>query len=360
MIALIERPGFASIRVNCVTRAVHLDLVPDLTTEAFLRSFKRFAGRRGVPAKLVSDNGKTFKAAARLIRLIVGHKDVQRYLSGLGVKWIFNLPKAPWWGGLFERLIGSTKRCLRKVIGQSRLTYDELSTSLTEVEAVLNSRPLSCVTSDDMDEPLTPSHLLTGRRILSLPDHLTHGDVEEGESFESGQRLLTRRAQYVNTTINSFWKHWRREYLLELREAHRYHRGRTDPVPVAVDDVVIIHDKDQPRGFWKLGRVLVGRDGAARGATIQVAGHGRQATALNRPIQLLYPLEVSAGLAAPSAPAETGEAEPELSRNSQSNTDVSKQQELVDKPDMTIPPRSKRAAARNARDRLLAQALSEN
>ena len=70
----------------CVTRAVHLDLVPDLSTEAFLRSFKRFAARRGVPAIMVSDNGKTFKAAAHLIWSIVSHKDVQHYLSGLGVK----------------------------------------------------------------------------------------------------------------------------------------------------------------------------------------------------------------------------------------------------------------------------------
>ena len=62
--------------------------------------------------KLVSDNGKTFKAAANLIQSIVGHENVQHYLSSLGVRWVFNLHKAPWWGGIFERLIQSTKRCL--------------------------------------------------------------------------------------------------------------------------------------------------------------------------------------------------------------------------------------------------------
>ncbi len=116
---------------------------------------------------MVSDNGKTFKAAARILHSIVSHGDVQRYITGLGIKWVFNLPKAPWWGGVFKRLIRSTKRCLRKIVGQARLTYDELLTAIVEVEAVLNSCPLSYVSMDDIEEPLTPSHLLIGRRIES-------------------------------------------------------------------------------------------------------------------------------------------------------------------------------------------------
>ena len=75
---------------------------------------------------MISDNGKTFKAAAKVIESTVSHEDVQHYLSGLGVQWMFNLPKAPWWGGVFERLIQSTKRCLRKIIGQASFSYDEL------------------------------------------------------------------------------------------------------------------------------------------------------------------------------------------------------------------------------------------
>jgi len=216
----VKEPGDSSnskawicLYTCCVTRAVHLDLVPDLSTEAFIRSFKRFVSRRGIPSKLVSDNGKTFKAAAKLIQSIVDHNDVQHYLSGLGIKWIFNLPKAPWWGGLFERLVRTTKRCLRKTIGQARLTYDELSTVLVEVEAVINSRPLSYVTADDFEEPLTPSHLLIGRRILSLPDHLCH---QYEDAVESGHSLLTKQACHVNRTIDSFWKRWAKEYLLEL------------------------------------------------------------------------------------------------------------------------------------------------
>ena len=277
----------------CVTRAVHLDLVPNLSTEAFIRSLKRFAARRGLPAKMVSDNGKTFKAAVKLIHSIVSHDDVQQHLAGLEVQWVFNLPKAPWWGGLFERLIRSTKRCLRKVIGQARLSYDELSTALIEVEAVLNSRPLTYITGDDLDEALTPSHLLAGRRVLSLPDHISRSSEEEVVGIDRDH--ITRRARHLNNTINQFWERWK-EYLLELREAHRYHRGHANPSQVSVEDVVIVHTKDQRRGFWKLCRVkevLVGPDGGIRGAVVQVAGRGRQATSLHRPIQLLYPLEVS-------------------------------------------------------------------
>ena len=89
----------------CVVRAVHLDLVPDMSTPAFLRSFRRFTARRGLPCKMLSDNAKTFRAAAK---------------SLTEVKWIFNVPKAPWWGGVFEWMVRCTKRCLRKIIGQAK------------------------------------------------------------------------------------------------------------------------------------------------------------------------------------------------------------------------------------------------
>jgi len=104
----------------CVVRAVHLDVVPDLTVVAFLRSFKRFTARRGIPMRIISDNGKTFKAAAKMIEALVTSKDVQEHLTNAGTKWCFNVEKAPWWGGMFERLIRSTKRCLKKMIGRAK------------------------------------------------------------------------------------------------------------------------------------------------------------------------------------------------------------------------------------------------
>ena len=98
------------------------------------------------------------------------HEDVKQHLSGRGVEWVFNIERAPWWGGCFECMVQMTKRCLKKTIGCAKLTYDELITAVTKVDSIINSRPLSYISSDDMDEPLTPAQLLAGRRLLSLPD----------------------------------------------------------------------------------------------------------------------------------------------------------------------------------------------
>ena len=115
----------------------------------------RFAARRGIPHKFVSDNGKTFKAAAKFIKAVFKDDVVLEHLSGL--------EKAPWLGGIFERLVKSTKRCLRKMVGQAKLSLDELQTVIVEIESIVNSRPLSYLASSDMEEPLTLSHLLIGR-----------------------------------------------------------------------------------------------------------------------------------------------------------------------------------------------------
>ena len=165
----VKREGNLSNKVwiclfTCtVTRGVHLDVVRELSAPAFIQCFKRFTARRGIPSKMISDNGKSFQAAAKILRAIANHSDVQRHLSRFKIQWVFNLPRAPWWGGIFERLIRSTKRCLRKTIGRASLRYEELCTVVVEVEAVLNSRPLTYVSTEDDEEPLTPSHLLTGR-----------------------------------------------------------------------------------------------------------------------------------------------------------------------------------------------------
>ena len=99
-----------------VTRAVHLDVVPDQSTQSFLRCLKRFAARRGLLAKFLSDNGKTFKAAAKYVKSVMKDGTVKRYLAGLGTEWLFNVEHAPWWGGVFEHMVQSTKRCLRKAV----------------------------------------------------------------------------------------------------------------------------------------------------------------------------------------------------------------------------------------------------
>ena len=101
---------------------------------------------------------------------------------------------------------------------------------------------------------------------------------------------------HINKTLDPLWKRWRQEYLLELRESHRYHHGHSNPSQVAVGDVVIVHSANRPIAFWRLGcvqEVLVGRDEKRRGAVLKVAGPGRQAKLLHCPLQLLYPLEIN-------------------------------------------------------------------
>ena len=189
----------------CVSRAVHLELVLDMTTATFIRCIKRFAARRGLPRKFLSDNAKTFKSAAKVLRTVCDHPDVRGYLSLAGIDWSFNLEKAPWWGGLFERMIRSTKRCLRKVVGRAKFSYDEMHTAIVEIEAIVNSRPLAYIHPDDLEQALTPSHLLVGRRLLSLPDHLTYFEPED-EDFELATEAFQRRAKHLNSVLNHFWR----------------------------------------------------------------------------------------------------------------------------------------------------------
>ena len=280
-----------------VTRAVYLDAVEDQSTVTFLRCVKRFTSRRGLPPQFISDNGKSFIAAAKYIRGVFQNGEVKEYLTNLGSEWTFNVERAPWWGGAFERLVKSTKRCLRKLIGRAQVSFDELITLLAEVECVLNSRPLTYVSASDTEEPLTPSHLITGRRIRNLPDHLSHiHELDDVDYAPASGNELNRRMKYINNLLNHFWKRWRNEYVHELRELHSYAAKKQEkPTTISVGDIVVIHDEQLPRGLWKLGKVeslMKGHDGQVRGVTLKTTSKDGQRISLNRPVQRLYPLEV--------------------------------------------------------------------
>ena len=143
-----------SLFTCCAVRAVHLELVPDLTAISFVRCLKRFSARRGVPQIICSDNSKTFRSANKIISSILDRPETQQHCRDMRIQLKFILEKAPWWGGFYERMIQSMMRCLRKTIGKARMVYDELHTVLVEVEAILNSRPISYLSSEDMEEPL--------------------------------------------------------------------------------------------------------------------------------------------------------------------------------------------------------------
>ena len=148
------------------------------------------------------------------MRTLFRHPEVRAELENKGIEWRFNIARAPWWGGFFERMVKSVKRCLRKVIGNARLSFDEMLT--VEVEGTLNARPLTYDDDNPSEGVLTPSHLIHGRRIQSLPKVL-----ESEEEFGESSATYTRRHKYMTKKLQHFWKRWQWEYLTSLRESQK-------------------------------------------------------------------------------------------------------------------------------------------
>ena len=285
---------------TCATsRAVHLELVPTLEADAFLRALRRFINRRGKPGLLIDDNATNFKA-----------NSVKSFLLQNGIEHSPILPATPWWGGFYERLVRSVKTPLKKVVGTAKLTYEEMETVLVEIEGVINARPLTYLYDDDVSEPLTPSHLLSGRNLHATPSDSPPVVVSTAET-------MTNRLKYLQTTIECAWKKFQHHYLTELREHHMYTRPKTNSQNVLQrDDVVIIKDDDvRSRNSWRLGRVkslVVGKDGNVRGAEVHTISKKFRHTKMTRPLQKIIPLEVLRESDEPSEPASPTPVEPSM------------------------------------------------
>ena len=166
------------------------------------------------------------------------------------------------------------------------MTFDELFTVLVEVEGTLNSRPITYEYDETSEEVLTPSHLLFGRRVKTMPDMVVE-DEEEGEN------KYTRRFRHLSVRLAHFWNRWRREYLTDLSEFHRS-KVSESAKSVRVGDVVTVYEENKKRGDWKMAVVeslIKGRDGVVRGANIRVIVKGKP-MCISRPVQKLYPIEV--------------------------------------------------------------------
>ncbi|XP_057297390.1 uncharacterized protein LOC130627797 [Hydractinia symbiolongicarpus] len=190
------------------TRALHLDLVPNASSSGCIRSLRQYFSERCIPSEIISDNGSQFIAEV-----------TQRFSSNRGIKWHFNLEAAPWWGGMFERLVRSVKRCLKKTLHNTRLSYEELLTVLAEIQAVINNRPLTFLYENIGEQPLAPNHLLFGRKINLEASHI---DSDENE------KDLCQRYDHLQRIINHYWNRWKCEYLTELREYHRVGKSRVE------------------------------------------------------------------------------------------------------------------------------------
>lgn len=277
--------GYICLFVCMVTKAVHLEAISDLSSQGFIAGYKRFVARRGVVTDIWSDNGTNFVGAATELRQLVQVErssvatEIREWLGNHGTTWHFIPPHAPNFGGLWEAGIKSTKFHLRRVIGTSTLTYEELATVLSQIEACLNSRPLSMMPNGLQDPlPLTPGHFLIGEPLITVPDR----------NYEDRNLGSLKRWQITQRMLQEFWRRWSQEYLMHL--LHRYKWNERTPEP-KVNDIVLVKEDNLPPARWLLGKVVekhAGLDKISRVVTLKCNG-----SLIKRPISKLCILPVS-------------------------------------------------------------------
>ena len=217
-----------------LTRAIHLELLPNQTTEEFIKSLKRFTARRGRPRKIYSDNRKTFTAAAKWLGKVMKAEQPQNYLAHQEIRWQFNLSRAPWWGGQFERLVGLVKQSLYTGVGRALLTWSELEEVLLDVEVTLKERPL-CYVEDDVQLPiLTPNAMMFGQPKL----------IPEEDPGEEGDVDLRKRVRYLHLCKDVLWIRWTGEYVRSLRERHNL-KHKCKEMFLQPGDVVLIQSTER-------------------------------------------------------------------------------------------------------------------
>ena len=232
-----------------VTRAVHIEMSVSLNTDAFINTLRRFIARRGQVKVIRSDNGTNFVGAERELRRAISQwnsAQISSFLLQKDIDWRFNVPGASHHGGSWERLIRSTRRVLSGIVREQTLTDDSLTTLFAEVEAILNSRPLTRSSSDPTDLTcLSPNHLLLLRECPSLPP----GVFSKEDHYV---RCRWRQVQYMS---DLFWKRWIREWVMYLPFLQERQKWLFPERSVQVGDVVLVVDPSAPRGSWPLGRV---------------------------------------------------------------------------------------------------------
>ncbi|XP_076376168.1 uncharacterized protein LOC143258753 [Megalopta genalis] len=245
--------AYLCIFVCFVTKAVHIELATDLSTDAFINCFRRFIARRGRCHCIISDNGTNFIGARNELNILIKDKQhnekIANALSQESIEWRLIPPHSPHFGGLWEGAVKSAKYHLTRVIGDQRLTFEELYTLLTQIESCLNSRPLSPLSSDPTDlNPLTPGHFLIGTALTTLPSH----DLRDIK--------VTRlnRYQLIQQMVQHFWQRWQRECIQQLQQRHKWQHSTTSKL--AVDSLVIIKEDNLPPLQWSMGRIVQSTD----------------------------------------------------------------------------------------------------
>ena len=250
---------------TCLTvRAVQIEVVPKIDTDSCLNAIIRFIARRGKPSSMISDNGTNFFEAEREFAQYVAawnKERIEEHLIQQGIRWKFNPPAAPLFGGVWERLVRSLKKAMYAVLGNRSVTEDVLSTSMCFVEQTMNARPLTSVSSDANDlEALTPNQFLLGNKNICLPY------LPCAEEFVDHRKLFRQTQAYANL----IWDRFRKEYLPTLNNRQKW-RSTTNENNKEGDLVWLIEDSDK-RGYYKLGQVVEtmgGSDGVIRSTKVR-------------------------------------------------------------------------------------------
>jgi hypothetical protein len=276
--SLVKRYG---VIFTCLAiRAIHLEIARTLDTNSFIMALRRFISRRGQVKEIRSDNGTNLVGGEKELRLVIkdwNQEQIHNFLVQKEIKWIFNPPTASHYGGIWERCIRTVRKVLKALMKEQIVDEESLTTLFCEVESIVNSRPLTKVSSDSRDlEPLTPNHLLLLRREPALPP----GTFVKDDLYS---RKRWRQIQYLT---NIFWKRWVREYLPGLQERQKWNRQRRN---FAVGDIVLVVDQSTPRNSWPIGRIVrvyPDKKGFVRSVDVKT-----KMTVLERPINKLCLLE---------------------------------------------------------------------
>ncbi|XP_054260373.1 uncharacterized protein LOC129000536 [Macrosteles quadrilineatus] len=276
--------SYLCLFVCFTTKAVHLEVVTDLSVDSFIAALKRFVSRRGLCAHLYSDCGTNYVGASKQLNKtfqnFIDERNTQDALTNFAldhsINFHFQPPAAPHQGGLWESAIKSSKYHLKRVIGDQILTLMELITLVTQVEAVLNSRPLTALSADPSDiTALTPGHFLIGTSLVAVPE-VNVSDIPDN-------RL--KHWQTVQALHQRFWRRWHQEYLHQLQQRKKWIKPNKN---LEVGDLVIIHDPKTPPLLWPLGRIVKtspGADGIVRVVSIKTSRG-----IFCRPATKVYPL----------------------------------------------------------------------
>ena len=261
--------AYVCVFVSLSVKAIHLELVSDLTSEAFIAAFRRFIARRGKPSTMWSDNGSNFVGASRELKNLyefLRKPDTQQTISDFctsqTIRWKFIPEHAPHFGGLWEAAVRCMKKHMRKLVGDAKLSFEELTTVLTQIEACLNSRPLAPLPdSDDGLEAITPGHFLIGRPLEALPD----------PTLSYQPNSLLRRWRLCQALTRSFWQRWSTDYIRELMKYTKWNHPTRNLEP---GDLVCVHEDGLVATKWPLARVVQtypGADGKVRVVTVRTS-----------------------------------------------------------------------------------------